>query len=904
MKFLYIVSLCFLCSITILKSQQKKEKSATGGDCEPYQYAGPPPGVVTRQGTLPYEEEGMKRELNNFLNAKNWEVYTNTSTSATFSTFASPFFSPDNVNVRHLNRGSVNTEVPWIFYYEQGWRLIKKNIGTPTTPVPNPYFVFYNAYTGKYRVFLLLTQIYSNLTNVDPLSANNATLTFKMRNSSQNYTPNFFGEISNPSPTVIEKDNIKEISFPQKVLSLVPYWLFAEFSTSYDPCACRDNTDLQQPFIDFSLFIDTGSNVNLCSYNDPQQQCNEILNPSGVGANQTKNAGLGSEIASTASTVEKTVKEAYNVSKDVKSGFGDFIPAYEKAFLPTFNGQAFDFNNINYYSSFPFPFSGKFISYMKKYDKHKKNVASLKKVLDGVGKVVEVLGTISAGVSTLYSIVKMFTGTEEEGGTKSFISYVTQGTIKGRSENFNGAFPLSGTKQYTEKTIYPNLGGVLSVLEPPKVKYSRVQPIRSINIGRLGDLYSSLLLPTANAQRNSNLWGYNFFMFDEVPKVIINPALNVDLEKSEISVSYEFEGIDNIPHRFDKDLTTTFAFSAQRLYGTGEMYAKNMINDNYVGNYQLVILGGSLFGNFKTLTLPTPMYHTPYYPLGCTYQNRYQNAVYFRTMPSSTQENLPKVYVKVVAKLQPRNSNGVEMDKILYVNRYNVNLVEDKSLNNDDWLKYFKYRTDNMSLEQENVHIDYEGWEATDIYAKQTIDISINPSFSAALPNKKFFAGMSVEILPNGNPELQINSEIEIIPALNQDNTYSNCEIPASSSNPIVTCSQGLYNVSHYYNKPVKEEQAAESRDNVIRSELSIYPNPANQQVTFSYMYEDENDNTSTIYVTDMTGVKIFDFSNQINREKNKIEVLADVSQWKSGVYLVVLETKNQKIVKRLMVTK
>lgn len=74
----------------------------------------------------------------------------------------SPFWSPlggtgTNSLLTHF------TQYPNIqqkdFHPEDGWELLVKNFGEPTSPVANPFYALYNRYTGKVRAFLLVANI-------------------------------------------------------------------------------------------------------------------------------------------------------------------------------------------------------------------------------------------------------------------------------------------------------------------------------------------------------------------------------------------------------------------------------------------------------------------------------------------------------------------------------------------------------------------------------------------------------------------------------------------------------------------------------------------------------------------------------------------------------------------------
>nr|MCU0376409.1 hypothetical protein [Chitinophagaceae bacterium] len=69
----------------------------------------------------------------------------------------SPFYDIQNPNLFDLSSLAVKNYDP-----KNGWELIKKEFGTSTTPVPTPYFILYNKYTGLVRLFVLRTSNFQN----------------------------------------------------------------------------------------------------------------------------------------------------------------------------------------------------------------------------------------------------------------------------------------------------------------------------------------------------------------------------------------------------------------------------------------------------------------------------------------------------------------------------------------------------------------------------------------------------------------------------------------------------------------------------------------------------------------------------------------------------------------------
>jgi hypothetical protein len=112
-----------------------------------------------------------------------------------------------------------------------GWVHIAHDFGTPSTNVPNPHLILYNRGTGFLRVFFLVTQLYDQ--------NNRATVSIRFGNGSkktalleQYASTNGMNAVNTFATYAIDG------KVPNALSNSVPYWIFADFAMTYDPCTC------------------------------------------------------------------------------------------------------------------------------------------------------------------------------------------------------------------------------------------------------------------------------------------------------------------------------------------------------------------------------------------------------------------------------------------------------------------------------------------------------------------------------------------------------------------------------------------------------------------------------------------------------------------------------------------
>ena len=84
------------------------------------------------------------------------------------------------------------------------------------------------------------------------------------------------------------------------------------------------------------------------------------------------------------------------------------------------------------------------------------------------------------------------------------------------------------------------------------------------------------------------------------------------------------------------------------------------------------------------------------------------------------------------------------------------------------------------------------------------------------------------------------------------------------------------------------------NNSNALSNELKVYPNPGNNEITIEVI--DNQTNNSKLIISDVTG-RVF-YTNDHFKNKTRIEI----GKWKSGVYLVTVQSNNKRLHKKLII--
>ena len=155
-----------------------------------------------------------------------------------------PWFA---VNRNNANINSFRLQNPKDYEPTDGWVLVQRDFGSISSPVNNPYFILYNKFSGILRIFVAVTKVFGqnnsaviSLTYKDG-TANTADGSNTLVRSAilENHTKNSYRS------ALDDFDNqVLPINVPNVYSNDLPYWLHADFTIDYDPCICKNLSQL------------------------------------------------------------------------------------------------------------------------------------------------------------------------------------------------------------------------------------------------------------------------------------------------------------------------------------------------------------------------------------------------------------------------------------------------------------------------------------------------------------------------------------------------------------------------------------------------------------------------------------------------------------------------------------
>lgn len=152
--------------------------------------------------------------------------------------------SSDNLNLEEYILRFFHNQSQDI-YPEQGWELVLKNFGTPNRYINGtlvygmgtsmPYFILYNKFTGKMKIFIALERGYF------PDSHTQAVIDLYFYQPGAEYMTGLF---NHTEAIAYSLDNIDKYRSSHAVNYLYPhnpgyFWFVSQFETAYDPCTCN-----------------------------------------------------------------------------------------------------------------------------------------------------------------------------------------------------------------------------------------------------------------------------------------------------------------------------------------------------------------------------------------------------------------------------------------------------------------------------------------------------------------------------------------------------------------------------------------------------------------------------------------------------------------------------------------
>ncbi len=249
--------------------------------------------------------------------------------------------------------GYKQMQSPWVNYYDNnnmgafrytgeanyapkyGWRLVKYDFGappsnnTPARKINHPYLILYNQWRGIMRIFtaisvqqgsaadkcMFLVQFPNEQANTTPYKSG----IFEFNRASNGF--NALDKFDNQIPVM---QTVNEYSYN------LPYWVYTDIATAYDPCTCNYNS-----FFNFDVKLVSTATLQFTANGNVVQQINGSGGGSG-GRQNLLNVAIGAGKAGTS-----YYNDANSAISTIAGIFGATVKSpFLKNWLPGFSAAA------------------------------------------------------------------------------------------------------------------------------------------------------------------------------------------------------------------------------------------------------------------------------------------------------------------------------------------------------------------------------------------------------------------------------------------------------------------------------------------------------------------------------------------------------------------------------------
>jgi hypothetical protein len=769
-----------------------------------------------------------------------WYARINNATNLT--SMGSPFVNPQTTALELIVQADD-------FKKAKGWELLRRNFGC-LSDVAYPYFILYNKYTGLMRVFIYQpappTPSYSSfMVELTPVkSAYPATTSL--------------GDAILTAPDKYQTSTSTS-SFGRKIISVTDdkagssNWRVAEFNLGFDPNIQDGN------------YI--GSGINLVMY--------------GLVTSTVKAKIRGGSVSGTDPNIYGFSYSPDNPIPTPKDGNFDFKTQGEKftKFSKTIDDVGGDINkaaksiisslsNVTDEKSF----KGRIKSLAEGLDKATQSAGSLTKLLNQVGAISGIAGS---ALSVIGGVVGLFGG--DDPANKQMPMYTSydltlDGTITAKTVGQSIILRLPGAQQPGPDNLpyYKCPVGIFNIKNTPqaeKITYTRAYAYR--------DWYPNG--PTGMSLRLTQEANFVSYKMSNDVHVSFNSGVGLDLVSAQAAIVGEVQkGSDgNAAYDLLMDHSTDPwpPISDYRNFHTYNF----MLPDFQAGILQMTTFESA--HNLHT-------FQTPYVNIEClnglAFNARAETNVYLRVKAilkkKNDPTNTPIYYIRDYAI----DATEVEIDGILSNNLKRWNSYEfptpfsnyselptyvltDRLINNNQYTGNSVEQADNVISAGDNVYV----YPNADVIFKAGYEIELYPGFEAAT-----------------------ESNFEAILKINQSNITC-----SSYENREYNYGQNCYNTNVYAlreqtkpNNTVSEKVNAEL--------LKVYPIPTNGKLFIEGV---KANSKTTIIILDQSGRSVKELRSS-SFDGGRIDV--DVSSLSNGVYFVKIQTLEQIITRKIVVTK
>lgn len=527
-----------------------------------------------------------------------------------------------NTNLNHFQSDYYNYGNEAIdFHPEGGWELLIKKFGYDkygdVSGEDRPFLAFYNRYTGKIRVFLLIID--------EPQTAmNGAQIKMTYKQNGERQESALLANAKPISSSVRNFPQKHQVQSPSYYSNEDEYWIYAEFSTAFDPCACMYKSNLR---FNFELLDEYQLQLN----GEINGKITEV-----VDKNNNVQTGNGYKSNFTWKDIKEGVKEGkkgYKSGKDFKNEAQKFIDS-----------------NADF-------------------------------IKDDIGLQIDDLKQFTKGIPYANAAINVYDflmgGGKQKAQNKDFhpmafeagLNFKGDGSLKSTKTYKNQEFATPGSSPNEDPNgkfipYYNHLLGVFNLLEKPTLEYVDYDQNRE-RISDYGDGKVDVSLPDIRQISSSKF------------KYVLNPASGLKAKSIKAAIQYKIDSNFYLHSGgnlslYDSNMTSypkPVEFAPP--WNTPDSIQKRFNREGWQISH-----------------FPTPYPDTPkpnvilrsnYVPLSC-----FHKLSLFHYVPSPTKGPMPGIDInlKLKAELERKDGNG---QNVLMVRTYDFKLKEKGKENSNEF---------------------------------------------------------------------------------------------------------------------------------------------------------------------------------------------------------------------------
>ncbi|PSK88893.1 T9SS type A sorting domain-containing protein [Taibaiella chishuiensis] len=786
---------------------------------------------------------------------------------------------------------------------EDGWELLIKEFGLPGPPidknVENPFFALYNRYTGKIRVFFMLTS------KAASLNLTGAYLELSFLNSPRRTA--LLQHVSPIGKPVVFLETQSSMRVPNYLDNRDRYWFFADFPAAYDPCSCG-MTELSRITIRLIANEDAliEAKINGKLYENAVINMHPGTSTNAIGMNGYWGPNEQMVIQGLQKGFE-SYKTFDGYRKNFEKGIGevdDYLVRKIDTMLKKRHPGGITLPGV----------SGTVAPNVEALKKSKEGVQFLQGLGYGANQLEAFKSVASAVpyVGAAIGLIDFFTNLSKPNKTDAplptpttySVDMTLNGTIKKTNPITTYSFATPGSRTGPPGNGIPdynNILGVVNILDIPTLEYVQYAP--------KAPSWNPYQLSSINAAAAEFIPNIRQYRMSGDLKYVLNPAANLELISAEATYILEF-GSDSGKVIFRRPpYSTNLWRDVDQMpveFGRPDSHADNIPQRMEDAGWETDYLSSGYFDYMANSGAQKPAQgkyriRTPYAPIQCMRNVAFNMYYHTKTDPNQTSNDIccrnktPDIILKVVFKL--RKKNRVDDDVTTIIMSYDMSKAKEEAqpapgysnlyYNLDRYLEpnspiynYYPHSFEsdpvfptlinapkNITLEQVSVN--------KNLYARDTIIIKDNVFLGN---NVHLYAGSMIATNATFFSPATGNSSLNISRYIPCDGTLESAH--ESKAGILAKCQSQAYRDRAL----ARPADPAPVEATIMADNFFIYPNPTNDQLFIRFMSPEETRTDISVY--DATGRKLYSAGHKLI---GTAPYAVDVKKFAPGVYIMHL---------------